>query len=138
MVPSTAFNIVLPKLIILVATGAVVPTFISILATSLIASDHVNITFSHVTTVHVFSGVLSGVDDDQPPHPHDDFLVHCATRFAHHSGIVSGKLGSHPLNTYPTLVGFVGASRVCSYFHVNVSTAVPQLLSNVIAYLFLS
>jgi hypothetical protein len=108
------------------------------LATSLIASDHVDTTFSHVMTVHVFSGVLSGVDDDQPPHHHDDFLVHCATRFAHHSGIVDGKIGSHPLNTYPALVGSAGAVKFCSYFHVIVSTALPQLLSNVIEYLILS
>ena len=87
----------------------------------------------------MLSGVLSDVDDDQPPPPpHDDFLVHCATKFAHHNGIISGKLGSHPLNVYPALVGSAGAVIFESNFATTGSTALPQLLSNVIEYLILS
>jgi hypothetical protein len=35
--------------------------------------------------------------------------VHCAATVISVAGIVTGRLGVHPLNVYPSLVGAVGA-----------------------------
>ena len=137
-----AFSIVWPKRTgIFAPTVDVPPSSISIFTTSFITSLwlHVNITV-HVSnslfpvmTHHVVS--IGVVEEDHPPH--DDFLVHWATKSAHHSGICDGNSGSHQSNLYHPLVGSSGAVKSDSYFHVIDSTSLPQLLSNVIAYLFL-
>ena len=76
------------------------------------------------------------VEDD--PSPHDDFLRRWAVKFAHHSGILDGKLGSHPLKLYHACVGSAGAVRFALYFAVIGSTTLHPFESNVIVYVFLA
>lgn len=82
------------------------------------------------------SDLVEEDDEDLPP-PHDDCLLHCATKSAHHNGIFDGNSGFHPLKLYPPLVGSAGAVRFALYFAVIGSTTLHPLELNVTVYLFL-
>jgi hypothetical protein len=133
------FNIVDPNLNGFHKTGATdVHASISKFSTSSIISStvHVIISFCHV--IVSFSHVVGVVSSDDDELHHDGISLHCATNSAPDNGIVVGKLGFHPLNTYHHLVGLLGAVRFDSYFHVIGETSLHHLLSNVISYTFLS